>query len=127
MLIARPAHVAAVRAGGLRLRTGDGDYRLDVPAVDSVADAGPFGGEGGDRYLRRSASDRRALAATNGLVSAHVITDSLSRRQRAQGGVETNNRLYGLSRCVYCNVVRRRAMRLPLDVSARLAIRCGHG
>ena len=76
MLIARPAHVAAVRAGGLRLRTGDGDYRLDVPAVDSVADAGPFGGEGGDRYLRRSASDRRALAATRILPHARQLTHS---------------------------------------------------
>ena len=45
VLVARPAHVAAIRAGGLRLLTGDGDYRLQVPAHDSVADAGPFGGE----------------------------------------------------------------------------------
>ena len=45
VLVARPAHVAAIRAAGLRLLTGDGDYRLQVPAHDSVADAGPFGGE----------------------------------------------------------------------------------
>ncbi len=42
VLVARAAHVAAVRAGGLRLLTGDADYRLDVPAVDSVAGAAPF-------------------------------------------------------------------------------------
>ncbi len=45
VLISRPAHVAAIRAGGLRLVTGDGDYRIDVPAVDSVAAATPFSGE----------------------------------------------------------------------------------
>ena len=45
VLVARAVHVAAIRAGGLRLLTGDGDYRLDVPAVDAVADAGPLGGE----------------------------------------------------------------------------------
>ena len=42
VLVARTAHVEAVRAGGLRLLTGDADYRLDVPAVDSLADAAPF-------------------------------------------------------------------------------------
>ena len=42
VLMARPAHVAAIRNGGLRLFTGDADYRLDVPAVDSVAGAAPF-------------------------------------------------------------------------------------
>ena len=45
VLVARPKHVAAIRAGGLRLLTGDADYRLDVPAVDAVADAAPFGSE----------------------------------------------------------------------------------
>ena len=44
VLVARPAHVAAVRTGGLRLLTGDADYRLELAAVDSVADAGPFDG-----------------------------------------------------------------------------------
>ena len=42
VLIARPAHVAAIRAGGLRLLTGDADYRLEVPAAASVAEAAPF-------------------------------------------------------------------------------------
>ena len=45
VLVARAAHVAAIRARGLRLVTGDAEYRLDVPAVDSVASAAPFGGE----------------------------------------------------------------------------------
>ena len=45
VLVARAAHVAAIRAGGLRLLTGDGDYRLNVPAVDAVGDAGPFDAE----------------------------------------------------------------------------------
>ena len=44
VLVARPAHAAAIRNSGLRLLTGDGDYRLDVPTVDSVAGAGPFCG-----------------------------------------------------------------------------------
>ena len=44
VLVARPAHVAAIRDRGLRLLTGDANYRLEVPAVDSVAGAGPFGG-----------------------------------------------------------------------------------
>ena len=43
VLIARPAHVAAIRAGGLRLLTGDADYRLEVPAAASVAEAAPLG------------------------------------------------------------------------------------
>ena len=42
VLIARPAHVAAIQAGGLRLVTGDADYRIDVPAAASVAAAAPF-------------------------------------------------------------------------------------
>ena len=45
VLIARPAHVAAMRADGLRLLTGDGDHRLNVPVADAVADAGPFDAE----------------------------------------------------------------------------------
>ena len=45
VLIARPAHAAAIGARGLRLVTGDAEYRLDVPAVDSVAAAAPFGGD----------------------------------------------------------------------------------
>ena len=45
VLISRPAHAAAVGARGLRLVTGDADYRIDVPAVDSVAAAAPFSGE----------------------------------------------------------------------------------
>ena len=45
VLIARPAHVAAIRAHGLRLVTGDADYRLDVPAYASVAEAAPLGAE----------------------------------------------------------------------------------
>ena len=45
VLIARSAHVAAVRACGLRLLTGDGNYRLNVPAVDAVGVVGPFGAE----------------------------------------------------------------------------------
>ncbi len=43
VLIARPAHAAAIRAGGLRLVTGDSDQRLPVTAVDSAAGAAPFG------------------------------------------------------------------------------------
>ena len=45
LLIARPAHAAAIDAHGLRLVTGDAEYRLDVPAVDSVAAAAPFRGD----------------------------------------------------------------------------------
>ena len=43
VLIARAAHVAAIRAGGLRLVTGDADHRIGVPAAASVAEAAPFG------------------------------------------------------------------------------------
>ena len=45
VLIARPAHATAIGARGLRLVTGDADYRIEVPAVASVAAAAPFGGE----------------------------------------------------------------------------------
>ena len=45
MLVGRAAHVGAIRAGGLRLVTGDAEYRLDLPAVDAVAAAAPFRGE----------------------------------------------------------------------------------
>ena len=45
-----------MRVRGLRLLTGDGDYRLNVPAVEAVADAGPFGGGG-----RRAGSPARRM------------------------------------------------------------------
>ena len=45
VLVARPAHVAAIRGGGLRLVTGDAAYRLQVPACASVAAAAPFGAD----------------------------------------------------------------------------------
>ena len=45
VLIARPAHATAIGARGLRLVTGDADYRIEVPAVASVAAAAPFGSE----------------------------------------------------------------------------------
>ncbi len=60
VLIARPAHVAAIRAGGLRLLTAGGDYRLNVPAVDAVGDAGPF--DAGDVVLLTCKAQHTAAA-----------------------------------------------------------------
>ena len=45
VLIARPAHVAAIHARGLRLVTGDTDHRLKVSAFAAVAEAAPFSPE----------------------------------------------------------------------------------
>ena len=60
VLIARPAHVAAIRAGGLRLLTGDADYRIDVPAAASAAEAAPFGT--GDTVLLTCKAQHTAAA-----------------------------------------------------------------
>ena len=60
VLIARRAHVAAIRAGGLRLVTGDAEYRLDVPAAASVAETAPFGG--GDVVLLTCKAQHTAAA-----------------------------------------------------------------
>ena len=37
-LVARGAHLAAIRDGGLRLDTGDGMHRIVAPATDSAAE-----------------------------------------------------------------------------------------
>lgn len=39
-LVARGAHLAAIRDGGLRLDTGDGMHRIVAPATDSAAEVG---------------------------------------------------------------------------------------
>jgi 2-dehydropantoate 2-reductase len=41
VLVARGAHLAALRAGGLRLESPEGADQVAVPAVGSVAEAGP--------------------------------------------------------------------------------------
>ena len=42
MLVARPAHVAAIGAGGLRLRTAHGTELVGVPAVESITELTPM-------------------------------------------------------------------------------------
>ena len=42
VLVGNAAHMAAIREKGLTFATGDGNYNLNIPAVDRASDVAPF-------------------------------------------------------------------------------------
>lgn len=66
-LVARGAHLAAIRDGGLRLDTGEGMHRIVAPATDTAADVGWTG----DTTVLLAVKSHQAAAALDDL-GAHA-------------------------------------------------------
>ena len=70
-LVARGAHLDAVRADGLTLRSADGDQVVRLPASDTVADLSP----GADSVVLLAVKSHQTAAALDDLVE-HVPQDA---------------------------------------------------
>lgn len=70
-LVARGAHLAAIRADGLTLRSADGDRVVRLPASDTVADLSP----GPDTVVLLTVKSHQTAAALDDLVE-HVPQDA---------------------------------------------------